>query len=196
MKSLNQSSWKKSMQRTVLVGGASLLLLSSAGGVTAYNFGGSAYAAEAQSTVKNVTITYPASAVTVALNERLPLLAKLKLSEQVTLRYESGNGAVARVNSDGVIIPVSAGKTKIRVHVTSASYKGKLELPVTIRAASTSTRLWRLRSACPQGDVPSPFKPWRFLKGCPLQQACPSRTVGLTQGCIWNCFPVQCSSSH
>ncbi|MGG4143606.1 phosphodiester glycosidase family protein [Paenibacillus algorifonticola] len=182
MKSLNQSSWKKNMQRTALVGGAAMLLLSSAGGETAYTLGGAAYAAEAQSTVKNVTITYPASAVTVALNERLPLLAKLKLSEPVALRYESGNGAVARVNSDGVIIPVAAGKTKIRVHVTSASYKGKLELPVTIRGASTSYKAVAASKRVSAGGRSFNVQTVAIPKGMPVTAGLPSRTVGLTQG--------------
>lgn len=94
----------------------------------------------ASSPAQEVQLTYPASSITLTMDKRLPLTAKLKQSENVRIAYSSGNTKIARVNSNGVIIPISKGTTNIKMTVTTPGYKGTLSLPVSIKKSTSSAK--------------------------------------------------------
>ncbi|MUT65886.1 phosphodiester glycosidase family protein [Paenibacillus sp. NEAU-GSW1] len=135
----------------------------------------------AAAAAKQVTITYPTSTAALTLDKRLPLASKLKLSADVALRYESGNSAVARVNSNGVVIPVAAGTTNIWVHVASADYTGSLKLPLTVKASSAAYKVTTAVKKVKVSGKTFSVQTVTIPKGMPVTAGLAGRRVGAVQ---------------
>jgi len=135
-------------------------------------------AAAADSTVK---ISYPAATVTLTTDKRLPLESKLKLSKQVPVLYESGNPAIARVNSEGVVIPVAAGTTNIWIKSGSSGYKGQLKLPVTVKKGVSSLKAVHSSKTIKLSGKSYTVQTVTIPKGMPVTAGLSSRTVGALQ---------------
>ncbi|GGG51448.1 phosphodiester glycosidase family protein [Paenibacillus radicis (ex Gao et al. 2016)] len=173
-------AWNQILKKTVLGTAAAALLLTAAstgaeGGLR------KAAAAEAAAADKQVKISYPAASASVALDKRLPLEKQLKLSEDVALRYESGNNAVARVNSSGVVVPVAPGTTNIRMHVISQGYSGSLTLPVTVKAGTASYKVVTAVKKVTVGGKSFSVQTVTIPKGMPVTAALAGRRVGALQ---------------
>ncbi|UVI28685.1 phosphodiester glycosidase family protein [Paenibacillus spongiae] len=97
---------------------------------------GYAASAEAAGAAKDtaVKLAYPLASIELPLGTRIPLGNKLTLSAPVTLAYQVGNAAVAKVNAHGVLMSVNAGSTVLTVTVVSEGYSGQLKLPVNVTA--------------------------------------------------------------
>ncbi|MFX3633042.1 MAG: phosphodiester glycosidase family protein [Candidatus Pristimantibacillus sp.] len=140
--------------------------------------------AAAEATKQQVVITYPTANVVLSLDKRLPLADKLKLSTSVKVNFESGNSAVARVNSDGVVIPVSTGTTNIWISVTKQGYEGKLKLPVTVKAAASSFQVTQaVKKVKVSGKVYS-VQTVTIPKGMPVTAGLSGRKVGAVQSLL------------
>lgn len=138
-------------------------------------------AAAAETKVEQVQISYPTASISVAVNKRLPLKDKLKLSSEVAVSYEAGNSAVARVNSSGVVIPVAAGTTNIWIKVTSPGYTGQLKLPITVQAASAGTKVVHAVKKITVSGKTFSVQTVTIPKGMPVTAGLASRKVGAIQ---------------
>ncbi|EFM11592.1 Ig domain protein group 2 domain protein [Paenibacillus curdlanolyticus YK9] len=84
----------------------------------------------------NVILKYAVKQESVKVSQRIWLKEKLSLSEQVAISFASGNPAVARVEANGLLTGVAAGKTNVTITVTTGGYTGRLTLPVVVAAAA------------------------------------------------------------
>ncbi|MEK3885329.1 phosphodiester glycosidase family protein [Paenibacillus sp. PL2-23] len=118
--------------------------VSAAGGVLALGGGRIAYASAdvlvAAGPYRPVAVTYAAAALKLPLGTRLLITDKLKLSVPVAVSYRTTDGKVVRVSPEGIVTPVAAGKARLIMDVTAPGYKGSLELPVEVSAASTQLK--------------------------------------------------------
>lgn len=138
-------------------------------------------ATAASASAQEVQVVYPTSSVTLTMDKRLPLTAKLKIPADVRIAYSSGNTKIARVNANGVLIPVSQGTTKINMKVTTPGYKGSLSLPVTVKKSASSAKavsaVKKVKAAGKTFTVHTVTLP----KGMPVTAGLASGKVGATQ---------------
>ncbi|BBH24967.1 hypothetical protein Back11_63120 [Paenibacillus baekrokdamisoli] len=83
-----------------------------------------------------VTLTYPSAIIEMNIGSQLRIGNKLTISQPVALAYRTGNPAIVKVNTNGVLMPVSVGATTVTIQVSSDSYSGTLKLPVRVAAAA------------------------------------------------------------
>ncbi|MFD1953682.1 phosphodiester glycosidase family protein [Paenibacillus thailandensis] len=138
--------------------------------------------AAAAEAAKQVDIAYPAASVQTPLNARVPVGDKIKLSEAVNVYYETGNPAIARVNSRGVLIPASSGNTKLVIKVSTPGYKGSLTLPVRVTAPASSAVITKAAKKVTVNGKTFNVQTVSVPKGTPVTAALPQRKVGLVQG--------------
>lgn len=131
-----------------------------------------------------VKLSYPASSIELSLGSRLMIGKKLTASMPVLLKYEVGNPAVVKVNQQGVLLPVVAGKTTVTVSVVSAGYTGQLKLPITISAskpaAGAAKPTFEVRKVKAGGRSYS-VNTVTIPKGTPVTIGTADRAVGSTQ---------------
>ena len=139
------------------------------------------HAEAAPAPVQEVQLTYPASSITLTMDKRLPLTAKLKQSEEVRVAYSSGNTEIARVNSNGVIIPISKGTTNIKVTVTTPGYKGTLSLPVSIKKSTSSAKPVYAAKKVKAAGKTFTVQTVTLPKGMPVTAGLANGKVGATQ---------------
>lgn len=128
-----------------------------------------------------VEITYPSAIVKTAANQRVNIESKLKLSESVQVYYEIGNPAVARVNQEGVLIPVSAGSTNLSVKVATPGYEGYLKVPVQVTAAASAVSITHAAKRVSVGGKTFTVQTVSIPKGTPVSAALAQRKVGVVQ---------------
>ncbi|WP_052350522.1 phosphodiester glycosidase family protein [Paenibacillus gorillae] len=174
-------AWNQLLKKTAIGTTATALLLSGALTGTDDGWNREAVAAAAVTADKQVAITYPAASASVTLDKRLPLKKQLKLSDDVSVRYESGNNAVARVNSSGVVVPVAPGTTNIRINVITPGYSGGLTLPVTVKAGSASYKVVTAVKKVSAGGKSFSVQTVTIPKGMPVTAALAGRRVGALQ---------------
>ncbi|WP_249436101.1 phosphodiester glycosidase family protein [Paenibacillus sp. Marseille-Q4541] len=139
------------------------------------------FQAKAAAAAQEVQLTYPASSVTLTMDKRLPLEAKLKRSEQVRIAYTSGNTNIVKVNANGVIIPISKGTTNINMTVTTPGYKGKLSIPVTVKKTSSTAKPVYAAKKVKAAGKTFTVQTVTLPKGMPVTAGLASGRVGATQ---------------
>lgn len=133
---------------------------------------------------EEVKLTYSASSIELALGSRLPIGNKLTVSAPVHLKYEIGNPGIVKVNQQGVLLPVAAGKSTVTISVISAGYAGQLKLPVAVTAPKPATGaarpVYESRKVKAGGKTFS-VNTVTIPKGTPVTIGIADRTVGATQ---------------
>ena len=118
--------------------------------VTATTPDGKSVSADVAVTVKAAPtgVTLSESSMTVYIGQKAPLTATLKGSSSAAqLRWESSNPAVATVDANGVITPISSGETTITVSTYKSGVKDSCKITVTpkptwIEVAETDLRMY------------------------------------------------------
>ncbi|MFF2483711.1 phosphodiester glycosidase family protein [Paenibacillus sp. NPDC058071] len=169
---LKSWSWRKSV-----LTGTAVILLSASGtgaGVGAGIIGTEQVAAAAS----EVFMSYRTADIAITMDKRLRLAEGLTLSEPTPVRYESGNQAIARVTSEGLVIPVAPGKTNIWVHAAEAGNTGSLKIPVTVKATTASYKpVYAVKKVSVNGKSYS-VQTVTIPKGMPVTVGLAGRRVG------------------
>ncbi|GGD49329.1 hypothetical protein GCM10010911_03580 [Paenibacillus nasutitermitis] len=131
-----------------------------------------------------VTLTYPKASVALTAGTREFIGSSLIVSEKVALTYQTGNPAVAKVNTAGVITAAAAGSTTLTITVVSTGYKGQLKLPVKVSAAQPlklgfSPKLESRKVTA--GGKSFSVSMVTIPKGMPVTAGIAGRSVGATQ---------------
>ncbi|SDX67506.1 phosphodiester glycosidase family protein [Paenibacillus sp. PDC88] len=171
MKSFTKMYVKKSA--AILLTAACALALPVSSGIS---YSGIAQAVSRQTTA--VILTYPSKSITLSLDKRESIQNKLNMSEKVQVVYASGNKAIARVNQEGVVIPVKQGSTNILIQVVTPGYKGQLKLPVTVtKGASKAKAVYATKKVSVSGRTFS-VKTVTLPKGTPVTAGLANQRVG------------------
>lgn len=128
-----------------------------------------------------VAIAYPAGKLKLALGARVLLPDKLKLSEDVQVRYRSDNGKIVAVNADGIVTPAAAGKANITVEVAATGYRGQYVLPVEVTAAA-SLKATHASQKVKVGNKTFTVQTVTMPKNMPVTLGTGARKVGTTAG--------------
>ncbi|MBW7460068.1 phosphodiester glycosidase family protein, partial [Paenibacillus sepulcri] len=131
-----------------------------------------------------VTLAYPKAAVELAAGTRLFLGTRLTVSKEVALTYQTGNPAVAKVNTAGVITAVGAGRTTLTINVVSTGYSGQLKLPVHVSTAQPLKLAFQPKLESRKvsaGGKSFSISTVTIPKGMPVTAGIASRSVGSVQ---------------
>ncbi|MWC28964.1 phosphodiester glycosidase family protein [Paenibacillus sp. MMS18-CY102] len=132
-------------------------------------------------TKTNVKIEYVAKQETVKAGARLFLKEKLTLSDNVAVSFTSGNPAVARVEANGLLTGVAAGKTNVAITVTASGYTGRLTLPVVVAAAAPVAAPKRAAVRVSVSGKAYTVQTVTVPKGTPVTAGIAGRAVGQVQ---------------
>jgi len=140
-----------------------------------------AYAASEQAPKKSVQLIYGSTKQTVQAGGRVWLGEKLKLSDDVQVSYTAGNPAVARVEPNGLLTGIAAGKTKVTIAVTSQGYTGSMALPIEVTAAAATAPLKAVSVKVDVSGKAYTVQTVTIPKGTPVTSGIAGRAVGQVQ---------------
>ncbi|WP_127532624.1 phosphodiester glycosidase family protein [Paenibacillus kobensis] len=140
-----------------------------------------AFADGEQASKQTVKLTYESAKQTVREGSRVWLGDKLKLSEEVQVTYTAGNPAVVRVEPNGLLTGIAAGKTKVTIKVADADYTGNFTIPVEVAAAPAAAPLKAVAEKVNVSGKTYTVQTVTIPKGTPVTSGIASRAVGKVQ---------------
>ncbi|MBB3110289.1 hypothetical protein FHS18_002356 [Paenibacillus phyllosphaerae] len=127
-------------------------------------------------------LSYSQTSITLPLGARLPLALKLQAGEGLRIAYTTGNPAIAKVNEQGVLMPVKAGQTTVTIKGFGTSGVTMLRIPLTVTAYSaTGLKAVYAKRSVKAAGATFQVQTVTIPKGMPVTTGLASRKVGAVQ---------------